>query len=246
MPTRSGITPQIGTCSPFHQAIASSRSFVPSRAAQMRTPRGVLAGIISRVTSTRENSTPPARVGMTTASAAVVADCKSRSSPGGVSTIPRPSWRLIARVNVRSDGASTIVTPSTGRASGASAADACRSASISSTGSYPLATAAADRYTEVVVFPTPPLTFETTTFIQASHVKARSQLNEKRDVEALQEAGVEGEEVALEDARRLPARKLRPAGFESVRRRLDRVGCAPHGLDQSRAKRAAGGAGRRL
>jgi hypothetical protein len=33
------------------------------------------------------------------------------------------------------------------------------------TGSYPRATAAADRYTAVVVFPTPPLRFVTTIFI---------------------------------------------------------------------------------
>ena len=45
MPTRSGMTPQIGTDCDFHHAIASSRSFVPSRAAQMTTPLGVREGM---------------------------------------------------------------------------------------------------------------------------------------------------------------------------------------------------------
>ena len=137
---------------------------MPRRAAQTTTPRGVRAGTISSVTTTRENSTPPARVGMTTVSAELMAVCTSRSSPGGVSTMRRPSLPLIARVKVRSDGASSIVTPSNGRSSSHSAEEACRSVSISSTGSYPVATAAAERYTAVVVFPTPPLRLETTTF----------------------------------------------------------------------------------
>src|SRR5229473_3541460 len=93
-----------------------------------------------------------------------------------------PSWRLIARANVRSDGASRTVTPSTGRSSSHSAEEACRSASISSTGSYPLATAAAARYTDVVVFPTPPLTLETRTFIQPHMLRrAGSSLYRRRD-----------------------------------------------------------------
>src|SRR6266516_3689347 len=52
------------------------------------------------------------------------------------------------------------------------------------------------------------------------HATAR-QLNEEQDIETLEEDGVDGEEVALEDARRLPAQKLRPARFETPRRRLD-------------------------
>src|SRR5215218_2255152 len=46
-------------------------------------------------------------------------------------------------------------------------------------------------------------------------------LDEKQDVEALQEHRVDGEEVTLQDARRLPAQELSPAGVESPRRRLD-------------------------
>ena len=43
MPTRSGTMPGIREPSPdFHQLIVSSRSFVPRRAEQMTTPRGVL------------------------------------------------------------------------------------------------------------------------------------------------------------------------------------------------------------
>jgi len=46
-------------------------------------------------------------------------------------------------------------------------------------------------------------------------------LDHEQDVEAPEKDGVDGEEVALEDARRLPAQKLRPAGLESPRRGLD-------------------------
>ena len=49
--------------------------------------------------------------------------------------IAMPLWRLIARVSVRSDGASRTVTPSIGRSSSHSADDAWRSASMSSTSS---------------------------------------------------------------------------------------------------------------
>jgi hypothetical protein len=51
-------------------------------------------------------------------------------------------------------------------------------------------------------------------------------LDEEEDVETLQEDGVDGEEVALEDARRLPVQKLRPTRLQPPRRRLDPVGCA--------------------
>src|SRR5262249_6399460 len=61
MATRSGTRPQTGTFSDRHHAIVSSRSFVPSRAEQTTRPRGVRAGVIWSVTSTRANSTPPAR-----------------------------------------------------------------------------------------------------------------------------------------------------------------------------------------
>jgi len=46
-------------------------------------------------------------------------------------------------------------------------------------------------------------------------------LDDEQDVEALEEDGVDREEVALEDGRRLPAQKLRPARLEPPRRRLD-------------------------
>src|SRR5436190_4317830 len=47
------------------------------------------------------------------------------------------------------------------------------------------------------------------------------ELNEEQDVEPLQEQGVDGEEIALEDARRLLAQELRPARLRPLRRRLD-------------------------
>src|SRR5919204_3372084 len=47
------------------------------------------------------------------------------------------------------------------------------------------------------------------------------ELDEEQDVEALQEERVDGEEIALEDARRLLAQKLRPTDFLPLRRRLD-------------------------
>jgi hypothetical protein len=50
---------------------------------------------------------------------------------------------------------------------------------------------------------------------------ARRELDEEQHVEALQEQGVDGEEVALEDARRLSPQKLAPALLESLRSRLD-------------------------
>src|SRR6266487_1404100 len=45
--------------------------------------------------------------------------------------------------------------------------------------------------------------------------------HEEQHVEALQEERVDGEEVALEDARRLLAKKLRPARLQTLRCRLD-------------------------
>ena len=115
--------------------MVSVRSLVPSRAAQITTPNGVRFGTISRVAATRVNSTPPARVGMTTASAPPMAARTMRSSPGGVSTTAIPSLLAMARTTVRSDGPSTSSTPSIGLVSSHSAADACRSASTSTTGS---------------------------------------------------------------------------------------------------------------
>jgi Alpha/beta hydrolase family len=50
---------------------------------------------------------------------------------------------------------------------------------------------------------------------------AGRQLNEEQDVETLPEEGVDGEEVALENARRLLAEKLRPARLDALRCRLD-------------------------
>jgi hypothetical protein len=47
------------------------------------------------------------------------------------------------------------------------------------------------------------------------------ELDEEQDVEPLREHGVDGEEVALEDARRLLAQELRPANREAPRCRLD-------------------------
>ena len=46
---------------------------------------------------------------------------------------------------------------------------------------------------------------------------ARRELEEEQDVEALQEEGVDGEEVALEDGRRLRSQELRPARVVSPR-----------------------------
>jgi hypothetical protein len=46
-------------------------------------------------------------------------------------------------------------------------------------------------------------------------------LDEEQDVEPLEEHGVNGEEVALHDACRVPAQKLRPARLKPPRRRLD-------------------------
>ena len=71
---------------------------------------------------------------------------------------------------------------------------------------------------------------------------AACKLNEKPDVEPFEEHGVDGEEVALEDARRLPAQKLRPAGFESARRRLDPLASQdlPGGCWQGERRRARG------
>src|SRR5258706_498369 len=59
MPTRSGITPQIATFSARHQAIASSRSFVPRRAAEMTTPRAPATA--ERYTAVVVLPTPPLR-----------------------------------------------------------------------------------------------------------------------------------------------------------------------------------------
>src|SRR5262249_60120642 len=50
---------------------------------------------------------------------------------------------------------------------------------------------------------------------------ASRQLHEEQDVEALQEERVDGEEVTLEDARRLRPQELTPALLEAPRRRLD-------------------------
>jgi len=50
---------------------------------------------------------------------------------------------------------------------------------------------------------------------------ASRELDEEQDVEALQEQRVGGEEVALEDARRLRPQERAPARLEPVRRRLD-------------------------
>jgi hypothetical protein len=52
------------------------------------------------------------------------------------------------------------------------------------------------------------------------HAPARK-LDEEEDLETPQEHRVDGKEVALDDARRLPAEKLPPAGVEPPRRRLD-------------------------
>src|SRR5689334_4523297 len=222
MPTRSGITPQTGMDCDFHHAIASSRSFVPRRAAQMTTPRGVRAGMSSRVESTGEYSTPPALVGITTASAELEADCRSRSSPGGVSTTTRPSSRPSARFNVRSDGASTTSTPSRGRASSHSAEEPCRSASTRTTGSYPRSRAAAARYTDVVVLPTPPLMFDTTTLVKARILRDRprvaARLLAHLDLDR-QPDPAEGAHVAVVRAERPPERGLHRVA-DAVPRRL--------------------------
>ena len=165
METRSGTMPQTGTFSSVHHATVASRSFVPRRAEQMTTPAGMLLGVISSVVTTRLGSTPPARVGMTTASARPSAAWTTLPSPGGVSTTTMPSSWFIALVTVRTDGPSTSSTPSSGSASYHSAVEPWGSASTSSTGPRPRRAATAARYTAVVVLPTPPLTLLTTMFI---------------------------------------------------------------------------------
>jgi hypothetical protein len=50
---------------------------------------------------------------------------------------------------------------------------------------------------------------------------AARQLDEEQDVEPLEEERVDGEEVTLEDARRLLAQKRRPARLQPLRCRLD-------------------------
>ena len=104
--------------------MVSVRSLVPRRAAQITTPNGVRFGTMSRVAATRVNSTPPARVGMTTASARSDGGPHDALVAGGVSTTASPSVLLMARTTVRSDGASTSSTPSIGLVSSHSAADA--------------------------------------------------------------------------------------------------------------------------
>jgi hypothetical protein len=47
------------------------------------------------------------------------------------------------------------------------------------------------------------------------------QLDEEQDVDALQEQRGDGQEVTLEDARRLLREELRPARLQPIRRRLD-------------------------
>src|SRR5580692_2658869 len=102
---------------------------------------------------------------MTTASARASAAWTTLPSPGGVSTTTMPSSRLIAFVTVRTDGPSIRSTPSRGSTSYHSAVDPWGSASTRSTGPRPRPAAAAARYTEEVVLPTPPLTLLTTMFI---------------------------------------------------------------------------------
>ena len=85
METRSGTMPHTGTLSSVHHSIVASRSFVPSRAEQMTTPAGMFRGVISSVVTTRFGSTPPARVGMTTASA---------RPEGGLDDVALPRWRV--------------------------------------------------------------------------------------------------------------------------------------------------------
>ena len=111
----------------------------------MTTPAGMLLGVISRVVTTRLGSTPPARVGMTTASARPRAACTTLPSPGGVSTTTTPSSWLIALVTVRTEGPSIRSTPSRGSTSYHSAVEPWGSASTSSTGPRPRRAAAAAR-----------------------------------------------------------------------------------------------------
>ena len=145
METRSGMIPQTGTLSSVHHSMVASRSLVPSRAEQMTTPAGMLRGVISSVVTTRLGSTPPARVGMTTASARASAAWTTLPSPGGVSTTTMPSSWFIALVTVRTDGPSTRSTPSRGSASYHSAVEPWGSASTSSTGPRPRRAATAAR-----------------------------------------------------------------------------------------------------
>ncbi len=165
MATRSGTMPHTGTSSSDHQTMVASRSFVPNRAEQITTPAGTLRGVMLSVARTRFGSTPPARVGMTTASARPSAACTTLPSPGGVSTTTRASSWLMAFVTVRTLGPSIRSTPSRGSASNHSAVEPWGSASTRTTWAWrPRSDAAAARYTDVVVLPTPPLTLLTTMF----------------------------------------------------------------------------------
>src|SRR5271165_618461 len=165
METRSGTIPQTGTFNSVHHSMVASRSLVPRRAEQMTTPAGMFRGVISKVVTTRLGSTPPARVGITTASARARAACTTFPSPGGVSTTTMPPSWFIALVTVRTEGPSISSTPSKGSVSYHSAVDPWGSASTSRIGPRPRCAATAARYTAVVVLPTPPLTLLTTMFI---------------------------------------------------------------------------------
>ena len=138
----------------------------------MTSPAGVFLGTMSNTASARAVSTPPTRVGTTTQSAADMAFSSIRSLPGGESTMPISSGSMRSRARVRSRpvGASTTDTSSSGSPSACSihsAALACASASIRVTGRR-LAAATAARYTEVVVFPTPPFNAATTTIMRGN------------------------------------------------------------------------------
>ena len=164
METRSGMIPHTGTSSSVHHSTVASRSLVPSRAEQITTPAGMLLGVISSVATTRFGSTPPARVGMTTASARPRAAC---------TTCPRPAGCRPRRCRPPGSWPWSPCAPKGPRPapplrrvdSNHSAEDPCGSASTRRPGRGPGSAATAARYTAVVVLPTPPLTLLTTMFI---------------------------------------------------------------------------------
>ena len=156
----------------------------------MTRPTGVFVGTSSSTASTRPVSTPPMRVGIRTLSAFSIALARSRSFPGGVSTIATSSasTRSSALSSIRSVGASTSVTAarySSSEASNHSAALACGSASISVVGRR-AADARADRYTDVVVLPTPPFNAAITMIRScARRYRRRGSLRPHDDVERI-------------------------------------------------------------
>ena len=183
MPTRSGITPQIETPCDFHQAIASSRSLVPSRAAQMTTPRGVLVGDhLERQEHRLELDAAGAgrdhdRIGGggRGLQESLVAG-RRVDDPETLVTAHRPLQRSLRWcLDHRHAVEGTLLVPLVRK----TPAGRRRSAPPGSW--WPLSAAAADRYTDVVVLPTPPLMLETTMLVNGSAGEGSACLLHRRE-----------------------------------------------------------------